>query len=384
MGLTVSKCEKFVAEAPADKVKKHPAGDGLYFVVGRGRAYWSYQFRRGTSWSAKGLGGYPEFSPKDARDRLKHWQVTGSLHGEPPRAAQTFLKINPSTPRKATAEVGVPFTEALSQWLEIASQGWRNPRTAAQARSALTKLPLSAEPVDLVNTDMVLRDLLRLPARQRQDVRMWLAALLDFTKGQKWRTWDPDEGNPAKFENERRGMWPKFKKSGNHHAALPWADLPALMAKLPADKSDASRALMWTILTAVRTGDTEGAKWKQIHGDIWTIPVAKNGKPLRVPLTKTALALLGKRPKKPDAPLFDLRPNAMRICLQAIEPDVTVHGMRSTFRDWCSEHEHRRDLAEMALGHAIGSAVEGAYARSDLLKLRHELMDAWSTYATGH
>ena len=85
----------------------------------------------------------------------------------------------------------------------------------------MADFPLSAEPVDQINTDMVLRDLLPLPARQRQDVRMWLAALLDFTKGQKWRTWDPDEGNPAKFENERRGMWPKFKKSGNHHAALP-------------------------------------------------------------------------------------------------------------------------------------------------------------------
>jgi hypothetical protein len=225
MSLTVSKCEQFVAQAPADKVKKYPAGDGLYFVVGRGRAYWSYQFRRGMSWSAKGLGGYPKFSPKDARDRLKHWQVTGSLPGEPPRAG-------PSTPRKATAAVGVPFTEALSRWLAIASLGWRNPRTAAQARSALIKLPLSAEPVDRINTATVLRDLLQLPARQRQDVRMWLAALLDFTKGQKWRTWDPDEGNPAKFENERRGMWPKFKKSGNHHAALPWVDLPALMAKL--------------------------------------------------------------------------------------------------------------------------------------------------------
>lgn len=248
----------------------------------------------------------------------------------------------------------------------------------------MTKLPLSAEPVDRINTDMVLRDLLPLPARQRQDVRMWLAALLDFTKGQKWRTWDPDEGNPAKFENERRGMWPKFKKSENHHAALPWADLPAVMAKLSAEKSDASRALMWTILTAVRTGDTEGAKWKQIHGDIWTIPVAKNGKSLRVPLTKAALALLGKRPKYPDARLFDLTQNAMLNCLQAIEPDVTVHGMRSTFRDWCSEHEYKRDLAEMALGHAVGSAVERAYARSDLLKLRRELMDAWSTYATGH
>ncbi len=74
----------------------------------------------------------------------------------------------------------------------------------------------------------------------------------------------------------------------------------------------------------------------------------------------------------------------MRNCLQAIEPDVTVHGMRSTFRDWCSEHEHKRDLAEMALGHAVGSAVERAYARSDLLRLRRDLMDAWSTYATGH
>ncbi len=378
MGLTVSKCENFVAQAPSDRVKKHPAGEGLYFVVGRGRAYWSYQFRRGTSWSAKGLGGYPEFSPKDARDRLKHWQVTGSLPGKQPRAG-------PVRPLKAaTAEMGVPFTEALSQWLKIASQGWRNPRTAAQARSALTKLPLSAEPVDRINTDMVLRDLLPLPTRQRQDVRMWLAALLDFTKGQKWRTWDPDEGNPAKFENERRVMWPKFKKSENHHAALPWADLPAVMAKLSAGKSDASRALMWTILTAVRTGDTEGAKWKQIHSDIWTIPAAKNGKPLRVPLTKAALALLGKRPKYPDARLFDLTQNAMLNCLQAIEPDVTVHGMRSTFRDWCSEHEYKRDLAEMALGHAVGSAVERASARSDLLKLRRELMDAWSTYATGH
>ncbi len=141
---------------------------------------------------------------------------------------------------------------------------------------------------------------------------------------------------------------------------------------------------MWTILTAVRTGDTKGAKWKQIHSDIWTIPVAKNGKPLRVPLTKAALALLGKRPKYPDTRLFDLRQNAMLNCLQPIEPDVTVHGMRSTFRDWCSEHEYKRDLAEMALGHAVGSAVERAYARSDLLKLRRELMDAWSTYATGH
>jgi integrase len=375
MGLTVSQCEKLLAQAPAEKVKKHPAGDGLYFVVGRGRAYWSYQFRRGASWSAKGLGGYPEFSPKDARDRLKHWQVTGLLPGESPRT-------RPRTTNEA-AEVGVPFTEALSQWLKIASQGWRSPRTAAQARSALTRLRLSAEPVDRINTDMVLRDLLLLPARQRQDVRMWLAALLDFAKGQKWRTWDPDEGNPAKFENERRGMWPKFKKSENHYAALPWADLPALMAELSADKSDPSRALMWTIFTAVRTGDTEGATWKQLHGDIWTIPVAKNGKPLRVPLTKAALALLGKRPKN-DARLFDLRPNAMRNCLQAIEPDMTVHGMRSTFRDWCSEHEHKRDLAEMALGHAVGSAVERAYARSDLLRLRRDLMEAWSTYATGH
>ena len=95
MGLTVSQCEKLLAQAPAEKVKKHPAGDGLYFVVGRGRAYWSYQFRRGASWSAKGLGGYPEFSPKDARDRLKHWQVTGSLPGESPREHALVHQMKP-------------------------------------------------------------------------------------------------------------------------------------------------------------------------------------------------------------------------------------------------------------------------------------------------
>ena len=166
---------------PADKVKKYPVGDGLYFVVGCDAAHTgpisSAVARRGRR---KVSAAIRSSARRMRRDRLaKHWQVTGSLPGEPPRAG-------PEHTWSVTAEVGVPFTEALSQWLAIASLGWRNPRTAAQASPfSVDQASLSAEPVDRINTATVLRDLLQLPARQRQDVRMWLAALLDFTKGQK-------------------------------------------------------------------------------------------------------------------------------------------------------------------------------------------------------
>ena len=255
MSLTVSKCEQFVAEAPADKVKKHPAGDGLYFVVGRGRAYWSYQFRRGASWSAKGLGGYPEFSPKDARDRLKHWQVTGSLPGEPPRAGS-------STPRKATAEVGVPFTEALSQWLAIASQGWRDPRTAAQARAALIKLPLSAEPVGRSTPTWCSAICC---GSRRASVKTFGCGLPPCSISPRGKS--GGRGTPMRQPGEVRKRTPRHvaqvQEVREPSRRVAWVDLPALMAKLAADNSDASRALMWTILTAVRTGDTAGAKWKR-------------------------------------------------------------------------------------------------------------------------
>ena len=233
-----------------------------------------------------------------------------------------------------------------------------------------------------------------MPARQRQDVRAWLAAVLDFAKAKGWRSWDAEEGNPAKFEDERRHLWPAApkKKDAKNHPALPWSEVPALMAKLSADSSDTARALAWTILNAVRTGDVEGATWSQVQGDIWTIPVAKNGDPLRVPLTAATKKLLGKSPSRNlDAPLFNLRSNAMRGLLDTfglIDPKlgrkITVHGFRSSFRDWCGENGKNRDLAEMALGHKVGSDVERRYARSDLLKLRRDLMLSWSDFATGN
>jgi integrase len=382
--LTTSLCDKLIAAGVPDRrnkkgepisTVKHPDGAGLYLVVGRGRCYWTAQFRSGTSWSSKGIGGYPEFGPKQARERLKHWQVTGSLPGEPPRTA----KLHKDTGK----DTGLLFPEAVEAWLIARAHAWRSPRAATQRRSGLINLvPLATSSVASITQDDVLTALEGQTPRQYAEKRRWLADFFSHAKAQKWRA--ADSANPSRFDADIRAGFPKVVKNKKHHAALAHADLPAIMKKL--GQSEACRALAFTILTAVRTGDTEGATWAQISkDDVWTIPVAKNGKALRVPLTTAALKLLGERPKKPTTPLFDLKSNAMLDCLKGHRPDATVHGMRSTFRDWVGETRHAdKVLAEMALGHKVGSDVESAYARSDLLKLRRELMNARAEFCVSH
>jgi integrase len=172
---------------------------------------------------------------------------------------------------------------------------------------------------------------------------------------------------------------------------MPYDQLPNLMVQLRTCEGIVARALEFTILTSARVSEAIGARWSEIKGDVWTVPAErmKGGKPHRVPLSRRAMELLEALPRNREL-IFPgpklgraLNINAPRKLLIDMGHSVTVHGFRSSFRDWAAERTHYPNhVVEQALAHAIPSAVEAAYRRSDLIDLRHRLMDAWGSFCT--
>jgi integrase len=178
----------------------------------------------------------------------------------------------------------------------------------------------------------------------------------------------------------------------NHHAALPWRDVPAFMAALREREGTAARALEFTILTAARTGEVIGAQWREIDltAATWTVPAGrmKGGREHRVPLSQRAVELLQlKEDGNPHVFMGSrtgsgLSNMSMTAVLKRMGyGDVTVHGFRSAFRDWAAEQTNfPNHVAEMALAHVVGDRVEAAYRRGDLLAKRKQLADAWARF----
>lgn len=386
MALSVLDCQKAIADAGASAIKKVADGHGLYLFVKNGRAFWTLQFRKGDSWSSRGFGSFPDVTPKQAREKVADYKH--DLKNGTAPASAVVIRM----PRKAAAAgAGKPFKEAVAAWLAVASKGkkgvpWAD-KTRLAVERALLRLVDGGLPDDVskIDTAAVIKALSPIPARQREDVRANLARVLAFCVGNGWLAFGP-EGNPAKFNTDtRRDLLPAFAKSGKHHAAVNWNDAPALYKSIPTD-TEAGRALRFLLLTVPRAGELEKATWSEIERDngngmIWRRPAAhmKLRKEHCIPLTPAALALLGER-GEPDAPLFNLVSNAMLDTLKAIRPDATVHGLRSTFRDWEGDHNIDRDAAEMSLAHDVGDAVERAYSRSQWLARRRDLLDKWTAH----
>src|SRR5262249_37769256 len=180
-------------------------------------------------------------------------------------------------------------------------------------------------------------------------------------------------------------------RKGEHYAAMPYKDLPGFLVELRQKKGIDARALEFTILTAARVSEAVGARWSEMSGDVWTVPAErmKGGKPHRVPLSRRAMDLLKMLPRKGDlifpGPKFGraLNINAPRKLLIDMGHRVTVHGFRSSFRDWAAERTNfPSEVAEMALAHVVGSKVEAAYRRGDMFDKRRRLMDAWAEFCT--
>lgn len=215
-------------------------------------------------------------------------------------------------------------------------------------------------------------------------------SVLDWATARGYRAGE----NPARWRGHLENLLAKTTKirAVQHHAALPYGEIPAFVADLHEQKGAAARALEFAILTAARTGEVIGARWDEIKGaeHLWTIPQGrmKTGKEHRVPLSEAAFAIIDSMPRC-GAYVFpgareghSLSNMSMLMTLRRMgRLSLTTHGFRSTFRDWAAERTNfPAEVAEMALAHTVGDKVEAAYRRGDLFEKRRELAEAWAKF----
>jgi integrase len=223
-------------------------------------------------------------------------------------------------------------------------------------------------------------------------VRGRIESILDWATARGFRQGE----NPARWRGHLENLLPKRSKVQRveHHAALPYVELGAFMGQLRPQEGVAARALEFAILTAARTGEVIGARWKEfdLAARLWTVPAErmKAGKEHRVPLSDAAVAILeelaairqddfvfpGSRAGRPIS-------NMTMTLRRMGRGELTVHGFRSSFRDWAAERTgFPADVAEMALAHTVADAVERAYRRGDIFQKRRQLMDAWARFCS--
>jgi integrase len=248
------------------------------------------------------------------------------------------------------------------------------------------KLPVAS--VDTAGVVKILETIWTSRPQTASRVRGRIESILDWAKVRGYRAGE----NPARWRGHLDHLLPAHRRLARvrHHAALPFADVPAFMSELREREGITARALEFTVLTAARVGEVLGARWNEISGDIWTVPTSrmKGGREHRVLLSTYALDLLKTLPRTSEYAFPGARGqianNGPRKLLRRMgRSDITVHGFRSSFRDWAAETTHcPNHVVEMALAHAVGSAVEAAYRRGDLLDKRRRLMAEWSRYCT--
>ena len=295
------------------------------------------------------------------------------------------------------ARAGRPtFGQVADDFLSAKQSEWRNAKHRAQWEMTLQRYcaPLRSRPVDEIDTTAVLEVLQPLWAsipETASRVRGRIETVLDA--GRARGLIGQHEANPARWRGHLDKLLPKRQKlTRGHHAAMPFAAVPQFMARLRKRDAVAALALEFTILTAARSGEVLGARWNEIdfEAKIWTVPAArmKGGREHRVALSRRALAILEKlntartgkyvfTGQRPGTPLSGM---AMEMILRRMKIDsVTVHGFRSSFRDWCGEvSTFPREVAEAALAHVAGDQTERAYRRGDALEKRRALMEAWA------
>lgn len=359
-------------------------GGGLYLRIGpTGAKSWILRTVVHGKRKEYGLGAVSLVSLAEARDKARELRKIARDGGDP------------DTIRKRE---NLTFAEAAKRVHAGLLPTWRNRKHAETWLATVENYanPIFGDrPIDTVGTADVLKALSPIwteKAETAKRLKQRLGTIFDWAKGAGHY---PNE-NPV---NGLKKALPKVKPSNEHLAALDWRELPAFVSELREREGLSARTLEFIILTAARSGEARGARWSEIDGNVWTVPGErmKRGVPHRVPLAPEALAVLEQVQGLDEEYVF---PSAHRANDGGAKPQsnmvfksllnrmgregFTVHGFRSSFRDWCSESAHAaREVAEVALSHTTGDQVERAYARSDLFERRRTLMDSWGRYVSG-
>jgi integrase len=405
--LTALKVEK------AKRPGMYADGAGLYLrITPEGTKNWVFRFMLDGRPRWMGIGPLALYGLQEARGKALDAR---RLH---------HAGLDPIDARKAArardrleAAKAITFKECAVSYVQAHRAGWRNAKHAAQWDATLATYAepiIGTLPVQAVDTGLVMKVLEQevggAPSQARTS--LWTArpetasrlrgrieVILDWAKVRVNR----DGENPARWRGHLDKLLPARAKvqKVEHHAALPYDELPSFVEGLRGQESNSARGLEFAILTAARTGEVIGATWDEINWKekIWTIDDArmKAGKEHRVPLCDRAIAILAELKPKPGEtgtggrflfaggktgrPLSNM---AFLMLLRRMgRDDLTAHGFRSSFRDWAAERTNfPNEVVEMALAHAVGSKVEAAYRRGDLFEKRRRLMNAWAEFCT--
>jgi len=383
---------------------------GLHFVGGvaglalqvqaAGARSWILRIAVGGKRREMGLGGFPDVTLADARRRARDEREKANKGVDPiaeRQAADSLLRAD-----RAKA---VTFKAAALAYIEAHEPSWRNAKHAEQWRNTLASTypaigELHVRDVGLAQVLQVLEPIWKEKTETASRLRGRIESVLDWATARGYR----DGLNPARWRGHLDHLLPapsKIMKVG-HMAAIPVGEAGAFMQALRKQEGTGARALEFAILTAARSGEVRGATWSEIdlEAALWVCPAErmKANKEHRVPLSPAAVDLLRSLPATAPTAESNTRTAAQRLVFPAprggVLSDMTLvavtrrmgaaavpHGFRSTFRDWCAERtNYPREVAEMALAHAISDKVEAAYRRGDLFEKRRRLMADWAKF----
>ncbi|WP_010184842.1 tyrosine-type recombinase/integrase [Sphingomonas sp. PAMC 26605] len=390
------------------KPGKHSDGNGLYLLVkSNGNRSWVLILIGGGQRREMGLGT-PEAVSLAAARKLAADAKAAFAEGRDPIAERAEARPRPEVPvavilpgpkRRARSQGGVTFWSFADKLIDEIEDGFRNDKHRKQWRATLKThaANLCEMEIAAIGTDDLVSTLqpiwLKVPETARR-VRGRIERVLDAARVAGHREGE----NPARWKGHLELMMPKQRKSTGHHAAMPYIQVTDFYSRLKRRPATAARALEFAILTAARTGEIIGMTWGEVDFEsrLWTIPALRMKAEAEhsVPLTDRAVALLNTlRPKnlEPHRLVFPaqrggkLSNMAMSMLLRRMGIEgVTVHGFRSSFRDWAGEETNfERETVEMALAHTVGNKAERAYRRGRALAKRRALMDAWQDHCCG-
>ncbi len=360
---------------------------GLHlWIKASNQKYWIFRYTINGKRQNMSLGAYPEISLKQARQRAI--KARNDINAG----------VNPITEKKDSKAQNqaiknqVLFKDFALNYIATMQPRWSNPKHAAQWVSTMKTYAfpeignLRLDEIDSTHIQKILSDIWTTKPETAARVRGRIERILSSATVTKYR-----QGmNPAQWKGYLEHLLPPTPKSTKHHEALSYREISSFIASIRESERVSALALEFTILNAARTGEVINAKREEVEGDIWTIPAnrMKARKEHQVPLGKRSLELIeiAKSLDKDSVFLFSnkgrpLSNMTMLLLTRKFAPNKTVHGFRSTFRDWVAEEtEHSPEVAEKALAHTITSQTEAAYRRGNLIERRRRLMTDWESY----
>lgn len=381
--------------ARLSKPGRYGDGKGLCLQITKtGVKSWVFRFERDGKERLMGLGPLHTVSLAEAREKARVARAS-LIEGIDPLAKRHEAVAS----NKAEQASNLDFDTCVRLYIASREAEWKNPKHRQQWENSL-KMHVSphfgtihARRIDTPLVLKALEPIWKTKTETASRIRERIERVLSWATTRGYREGE----NPARWNGHLEELLPKPSKlkKVQHHPALPFAEIGDFFKAVKTEKGVGARALEFTILTACRTGEVLGALWDEVdlENQLWTIPPErmKASRPHRIPLVAATVALLkqqvGQDPvfvfpgAKQGKPISNM---AMLMVLRRMKrDDLTVHGFRSTFRDWAAEcTDYPSEMAELSLAHTVGTAVENAYRRSDLFERRRQLMQDWETWCS--